>query len=197
MSKNYANSLNYSFDRNLEYETINKNLTQDLKSLFKEIKISNSLSKVKAMSNIIISLIQLRNGARISEIIEALEIFMSDLSTKTAIINIAKRKDYARREILLPKEVKKEMLEYLINFKVIDFDHKLKIQNKVRNYLNKYYDSNTHSLRYATINKLVEEEVPLNIVSKLVGHKNLNQIMSYTQNKKVKNVLEQLQNNKK
>ena len=196
MSKNDRNSLNYNFDRNIDYEIMNKQLTQDLKSLFKEIKISSSISKVKAMSNIIIAITQLRNGSRISESIEALELFMNDLTLKTAIITIAKRKDEARRELLLPKEVKKEMLEYLINYKVIDFNNKLKVQNKVRDYLNKYYDSNTHSLRYATINKLVDDGIQLNIVSKLVGHKNLNQIMSYTQNKKVKNVLEKLQNNK-
>lgn len=137
MSKNDINSLNYGFDRNKDYETMNKNLTQDLKNTFKEIKESNSLSKVKAMSNLIIALIQLRNGARISETIEALEMFMSDLTLKTTIITIAKRKDGAKREILLPKEIKKEMLEYLINFKVVDFNNKLKVQNKVRNYLTK------------------------------------------------------------
>lgn len=57
-------------------------------------------------------------------------------------------------------------------------------------FLTRHYGWNTHSLRYALINYLaIEKKTPINLVSKLVRHKNMNQILTYTQNKHVDELL--------
>ena len=50
-------------------------------------------------------------------------------------------------------------------------------KKRVLDYLLRYFECNTHSLRYACINYLIyEKNLPLNTVAKLVGHVGLNQL---------------------
>ena len=46
------------------------------------------------------------------------------------------------------------------------------------------FSCNTHSLRYAFINHMIYvENRPLPDIAKFVGHKNINQLVTYTQQK--------------
>lgn len=131
---------------------------------------------------------QLQNGSRISETIEAVRKFILDPESKVAVIKIAKRKDGFKRKILLPELITKEILERIkpqIKNNTIE-----ELSKKIRMFLNRHYGWNTHSLRYALINYLaIEKKTPINLVSKLVGHKNMNQLLTYTQNKHVDELL--------
>jgi len=47
------------------------------------------------------------------------------------------------------------------------------------------FKCNTHSLRYASINyMLFKQKKSMCVVAKFVGHKNINQLVTYTQQKK-------------
>ena len=178
--KNNPDKLNNGFDKGVDFHFANKLFLDKLKSLRAELKLDYNMHKVKALSNIVISLITLRNACRISETIEA---------------PIAKRKDGATREIYLPKEITKDTLEYIE--KVIAGHDPLKLQSKIRTYLTDSYGFNNHSLRYAAINYLIlEKNVPLPIVSKTVGHKSMNMLITYTQNKNVSALLQTLSDGK-
>lgn len=166
-----------------------------MKQLKTELKKDYNLHKVKALSNIVISLITLRNACRISESIEAIFKFINNKNLKVVIVPIAKRKDGATREIYLPKEITKDFLEYIE--RIITGSDPLKLQSKIRTYLIDTYGFNNHSLRYAAINYLIlEKNIPLPIVSKTVGHKSMNMLITYTQNKNVSSLLESLSSGK-
>lgn len=193
--KNNPDKLNNGFDKGVDFHFANKLFLDKLKSLRADLKLDYNMHKVKALSNIVISLITLRNACRISETIEATFKFLNNKSLKVVIVPIAKRKDGATREIYLPKEITKDTLEYIE--KVIAGHDPLKLQSKIRTYLTDTYGFNNHSLRYAAINYLIlEKNVPLPIVSKTVGHKSMNMLITYTQNKNVSALLQTLSDGK-
>ncbi|MBC7476292.1 MAG: hypothetical protein H7263_18555 [Candidatus Sericytochromatia bacterium] len=193
--KNDSEELKNGFDRGIDFHYANKLFIGKLKELRSELKNDYNMHKVKALSNIVISLITLINASRISESIEATFKFLNNKNLKIVIIPIAKRKDGATREIYLPKEITKEMLEYIEKV-IIDADP-LKIQSKIRTYLIDNFGFNNHSLRYAAINYLIlEKNIPLPIVSKTIGHKSMNMLITYTQNKNVSSLLKSLSTGK-
>lgn len=193
--KNDSEELKNGFDRGIDFHYANKILTSKLKELRNELKLDYNMHKVKALSNIVIALITLRNACRISESIESVFKFINNKNLRIVIVPIAKRKDGATREIYLPKEINKDILEYIE--KVILGAEPLKIQSKIRTYLIDNYNFNNHSLRYAAINYLIlEKNIPLPIVSKTVGHKSMNMLITYTQNKNVSSLLDSLSKGK-
>ena len=142
----------------------------------------------------VISITQLQNGSRISETINAFKMFIYDYDLKVAIITIAKRKDGFRRKILRPEIINSEILERIKS--EIKNDTIEELSKKIRMFLMRHYGWNTHSLRYALINYLaIEKKIPVNLVSKLVGHKNMNQLLTYTQNKHVDELLVSINKN--
>jgi integrase len=193
--KNDSEELKNGFDKGIDFHFANKIFLGKMKELRTDLKNDYNLHKVKALSNIVISLITLRNACRISESLEATFKFLNNKNLKVVIVPIAKRKDGATREIYLPKEISKDTLEYID--KVITGVDPLKLQSKIRTYLIDNFGFNNHSLRYAAINYLIlEKNIPLPIVSKTVGHKSMNMLITYTQNKNVSSLLESLSTGK-
>jgi len=192
------NELNYSFDKNLDYEIIKERISNKIIELIIDLHLDRNDKKLQALSNCTIALIQLVNGSRISEAIKATEYFVRNKHKQSMYVKISKRQDLANRVMKLPNEVDLFILEAIgITFNTYDIenkDHMAKLSSKVRTYLYDHFDKiNTHSLRYALINYLaIKKNVPLNLVSKIVGHKSMNQLVSYTQNKHVDNMLESL-----
>ncbi len=192
---------NYSFDKKLEYETIKQLIDDKIFELINQINTHYNEHKIKALSNCTITLIQLTNGSRISEAIKATDFFIQNTSKKSTHIKISKRKDHVSRIMKLPINITPQILEIIKmvfnqyniqNQKDID-----KLSSKTRTYLYSNFGKiNTHSLRYALINYLsIKKLVPLNLVSKIVGHKNLNQLIAYTQNHHVEDMLDKLSKN--
>lgn len=151
-------------------------------------------------------MIQLRCGSRISEACSAFVLFCKKgfdckvtvkiaKSETTKYKTVGKKKQLittkARfRNMIFPEwvdasELRADLCERL---KDIPFD---KLKKRVLDYLLRYFNCNTHSLRYACINYLIyEKNLPLNTVAKLVGHVGLNQLTTYTQQKNVDKVFD-------
>jgi len=55
-----------------------------------------------------------------------------------------------------------------------------KALNGVKMFANRYYGTNTHSLRYSWIAKMGREGIPTNLISKAIRHTNIQTIENYT-----------------
>ena len=183
--KKESDNINGTFDKGVNYSDAHKKFSDGIITIY-----SNYINQheLKRLTYLVISLVQLQNGSRISETIEAVRKFVLDPESKVAVIRIAKRKDGFKRKMLLPELITKEILERIkpqIKNNTIE-----ELSKKIRMFLTRHYGWNTHSLRYALINYLaIEKKTPINLVSKLVGHKNMNQLLTYTQNKHVDELL--------
>jgi len=178
--------INGTFDKGVNYSDAHKRFSGLINQLIGQAFLD--YHDENRLLYLIISLIQLQNGSRICETLRALNLFVADNSQRIVVIPIAKRKDGVKREILLPDLISPGLIERIKP--KIENNSTKHLSGRVRMYLTNYYGWNTHSLRYALINYLtIEKKQPLNLVSKLVGHKNMNQLISYTQNQHVSALL--------
>lgn len=123
-------------------------------------------------------LIQIKNGSRIGEAIEAYKKFVES-GERELSVRIEKRRDGEKRKILIPSFIERPE----------EITASLTKQN-LWNFAKKIIDSNTHSLRYAFITHMAlrEGENPA-IVAKIIGHKNLSHLLTYIQKKEAENKL--------
>lgn len=159
-----------TWDKGIDFETIMKKLVRDLK------KTRNC--------NIVIAIIQLRNGSRISETIKAYQEF---LKKKQLIVQVevSKKKSKEYRKIVIPDF----LLEYhKICKKDLEKPYKT-IYERYRKYLARRYRINTHSLRYSFITYLIEQGISESIIAKITHHSTLNYVLRYTQQKKADQIL--------
>lgn len=201
------------FDRDVDYIPMKNLLIQEY-----NIQQDNYLNKEnnilagKRVIFLLISMIQLRNGSRISEAVNAFRKFLNEGYKTKVIVKIAKsggikyiinkngikekiitterfRKmmfpiswiDTKKLDLIIPKI--KESHEYLINT--------TNIKINIFCYMQKRFSCNTHSLRYAFINYMIyQEKRPLCDIAKFVGHKNMNQLVTYTQHKNCDQIFE-------
>lgn len=190
--KVHSENLNGTFDKGVDYSQAYEKFTEAINLLINQPYINGH--ELKRLAYLTISLVQLQNGSRISETINAVKQFITDYELKVAIITIAKRKDGFKRKILLPEIINPELLKKIKP--IIKNDSIEELSKKIRMFLTRHYGWNTHSLRYALINYLaIEKKKPINLVSKLVGHKNMNQLLTYTQNKHVDELLVSINKN--
>jgi integrase len=136
-----------------------------------------------------ILLTQLRNGSRVSEAVRSFREFLTTKAIEVSV-RVSKRKDNALRLMIIPRE--------LINTNNIDICKELLIFNdkrlidRVKHYAKRVYDFNTHSLRYAFVTYLLKQGISPVVVSKITGHKNINYVLTYTQEKAGVEVLRSL-----
>lgn len=200
-----------SFDRGLNFEEIKDRLLTKTNILFKRLqKIAKPQLALKQLSYCIIALIQLRNGSRISEAIKAFKYFITNGIKKEAQIKISKS-DATK---IVKKDGKKRKIKLQARFRSIIFPNKWispkifkcvresdleewisssRMRKRVLDYLLNHFNANTHSLRYAFINHMLyEKKVEMGLVSKIVGHANMDMLVTYTQKKnaddKLKNI---------
>jgi len=127
-------------------------------------------------------LIQLRNGSRIGEALEAFKQFVKE-KKRIVTVRVEKRKDNVMRYMVLPEDL---TIDNILECREwVDRISLSSVKNYIRNKLN----INTHSLRYAFITYMLKKKVSPSIVSKITGHKNLNYILAYTQEKTAYEVL--------
>jgi len=155
-------------------------------------------------------MIQLRNVSRITEAINAFKTFVDKGIEFRAIIKICKSeaiktawvksadgkvKTQKRiitkpryREIMFPITwLNKININKLIK-QIIELNKSLMenvlLKKSICKYMERHFDTNTHSMRYALINHLIYvEKRPITDVAKFVGHRNVNQLVTYTQQK--------------
>jgi len=170
-----------SWDYGVDYEVAYKELVKLLRSAG-----SRGYAKCYAA----ISLIALRNGARIGEAIEAFAKFLQgDVFTRrledgrvalATQVRVEKHKKEDYRLIVFPSEILEQ-----------DFDtcRQLIVKGKdaVRAYVNRWLREklgiNCHSLRYAFITYMLKKGVSPAIIASITKHRNLNMILKYVQEK--------------
>lgn len=199
------------FDRGLDFDDIKTRLTNKFKLLEEEYKNLDSNDKyytrrkkmkIQKLIYICVALIQIRNGARISEAVSAFRIMITKKKYNIPVtVKIAKsgcRRFNRRlkkwkmtkttyRKIYFPSEwinIKS------LNDEFISYSSINNLRKRVLDYLLYNFDCNTHSLRYCYINyALYVKKVPLEIVSKIIGHNTQTQILAYVQNKNCEDTL--------
>ncbi len=130
-------------------------------------------------------MIQLRNGSRISEAIEAFKRFM--ITRKNEIyVKVRKKRRDDQRLMIIPEEL--QLVNVVECSDLINIDDK-RLRDRVRKFLYSRYRINTHSLRYAFITYLLKNNVNVSIIAKITHHSNLNYVLHYTQQRLADEVL--------
>ncbi len=166
-----------SWDRGIDYEYAYTMLTRLLHS---------NDTTTKCYSAVL--LLQLRNGLRVGEAVDAFKTFIKT-GKREFNIRVEKKKKPDERLVVVPVE-----LDDNIRFGCIDLAPlpKNTLVNRVKNWCRQKLGFNTHSLRYAFITYLLRQGVNPSIIAKITHHSKLDFILSYTQSKTAENVLRSL-----
>lgn len=177
------------WDMGLDYEGTYRLLVRELESA----RGKAGQRGLKRRLYLIIALIQLRNGSRVGEAID----FLYNISCeykREGLVRVEKRKDGYERLMVLPKEISKAdvlsvkgVLEEELNR-----HGKKGLVVRVSTWLRKTYGFNTHSLRYAFVSYLAKRGYPPQLIAKITGHRRLDYILHYTQEKMARAVLREL-----
>ena len=153
----------------------------------------------------IIALIQLKNGSRISEAVRAFTIFINKGIQNKIIVRISKtgaikimkngikkRAKVRYRKMIWPSWISDKSYNLLREHDIVKYLIKTnRLKKRVLDYLSRNFECNTHSLRYACINFMInDKKIPINVVSKYVGHGNVQQMITYTQQKHVDSIFD-------
>jgi integrase len=128
-------------------------------------------------------LIQLRNGSRVSEAVDA-AIKLADQKSSEVYVKVRKRRDEYERLMVLPEELK--IQDIAVCREILSRGN---AALRVKVYAKKILGINTHSLRYARITHMLRNNISPSIVAKITGHKKLDCILTYTQIKTAEEAL--------
>lgn len=196
------------FDRGMDYAVLRDKFIAEVERIYnciraikeedadKFYKKKNML--LKKLIYLIISSIQLRNGSRISESIQAFKTFLRiEKYTDKVVVKIAKsdslkinkkgkqfRLKPRFRKMMFPKKwIPPKLMDIVRNTDALkEVLNCGRVRLRLCDYLNKNFNCNTHSLRYACINYLLyDKKLEMGIVAKFVGHSSLDQLVRYTQ----------------
>jgi integrase len=136
----------------------------------------------------VILLVQLRNGSRVGEAVEAVKEFCRT-KEHAVRVHVEKHRGTDTRLMVLPEELRgKEGRDYLAQACL----RLAKLKNPksaVKEYCRATYGFNTHSLRYAFITYLLSKGVNPTFIAKITGHKNLSYVLHYTELKTAEDIL--------
>lgn len=193
------------FDRGVDYLEMKTKLIEEVGLIIADIeKLSENkrgyekdkLNLMRKYIYCLIAIIQLRNGARISEAVNAFEIFIQKKQKLDDKVNVkiakSKATKYKKGGEKVKTKTRYRKMIFPLNWvnKINDIDnirnylkeYEGSLNKRVLDYLNRNYKCNTHSLRYAYINyMLYTEKKEMTIVAKFIGHSNINQLIRYTQ----------------
>lgn len=193
--------LETGFDRGVDYSTMKQKLIDTYKSQLKAIEDDKLLSAYdrRVLLNkqlyCITAMIQLCNGSRILEACKAIKLFFKNKNfDEKILVKLAKSEctktndegeEYTTKARFRKMKFPSTWIEFQLTDSLTDALDKIKIRNlkqRVLDWLHKYHDCNTHSLRYAFINfMLYKKKQEMGVVAKFVGHSNLNQLVRYSQ----------------
>lgn len=177
------------WDQGLDYEKTYKLLLKDLEEAKKKV----GPRALKRRLYLTILLTQLRNGSRIGEAIDFIYNITKDFR-REALVRVEKRKDNHERLMVLPKEITKNDILVIKGH----LDEELKahgkrgLVTKISTWVKNTYGFNTHSLRYAFVSYLAKKGYPPQLIAKITGHRRLDYILHYTQEKVAKKILREL-----
>jgi len=167
------------WDRGLDFrETLKKLLT--FRRWLRSSPEMNTTKRVQ-LRNVNILLLALVNGLRISEAIECYYKWLENPSVKEITVKVAKSK--------------KEKYRICIASGLDSVDYKLTkdlprpTPNNLQSWTIQHFKFNTHSLRYAFINYMLQQGYDPATVSKIISHSKLETLMSYIQEKRAREAL--------
>ncbi len=170
-----------TWDRGIEYGLLRKRLLRLYRRMRE--KADKSRRYRKRLVHTLVLMIQLRNGCRVSEAVEALQ-KMALTGQRKVMVRVRKTKK-EEREVVLPKSVPDSDL------RLIREDTKTLTADQVKSFAKYNLGINTHTLRYAFITHLaVEKGIQPNVVAKITGHVDLDHLITYTQQVKAEEILE-------
>lgn len=215
LSKGFDRGIDYD---EIKEKLINKynELTKKLDDFYEKDDSTNSKQKHKKYNStkrvlhnkilyVLIALIQLRNGSRCIESCAAIKVFFkldnfkNKILVKIAKSECVKTKKLTGEEYITPRRNREIIFpstwidfELTDAFKVyLDMIPIIKLKQRVLQFLLREFNCNTHSLRYAFINHLLyKRKIEMGLVSKIVGHTNVNQLVRYTSQKNAQKVLD-------
>lgn len=204
----------HGFDRGVDFTIMKDKLIKDFEAInsrFANLDIDDSVYIRKRrmifhrMIYCLIALIQLRCGSRICEAVSAFKKFITSKNFDDKVfVKIAKSESIKyTKDTKEQYKTKARYRKMIFPTKWIKIDHidilesysskipNARLQKRVLDYLLKYFNCNTHSLRYAFINYMlfIEKKEP-SLIAKFVGHVNMNQIVTYTQHKQVDKIFD-------
>ena len=197
------------FDRGIDYYDIKdkliknyKQLIVDLKELDKDKKTYQTKKRITTHKIIytLVALIQLKNASRIIEACNAMKIFIKNnnfvdkITVKLAKSECLKTNSKTGKEFVTKARYRK----MIFPIKWIDFNLRdeiypylkaiklVQLKQRTYDYLNRYFQTNTHSLRYAAINHfLFDLKKEITLIAKFCGHVDCSQMVRYTQSKNI------------
>lgn len=204
------------FDRDIDYEPMKMKLIKEFEKQSEHYLTKNYITRAgNSVVYLFIAMIQLRNGSRVSEAVNAFRHFYENNYNQMAIVKIAKsggiKVKYVnegdkkvKKKIQTKERYRKIMfpetwLDQYVLEKVFEklksthhrFIYTSNLKEKMIQYMLNNFESNTHSLRYAFINyMLYVQKRPMNDVAKFVGHVNVNQLVTYTQQKNCEQIFQ-------
>ena len=192
--------INQGFDRGIDYKVIRKKFKIEMERLinyFEDIKDEQKFDrkKNKLLLKIIyltISCIQLRNGSRVSESIDAFKIFITKQNFYEKVLGKKIKLKIRYRKMMFPNWFDFDIMEVIKDSEAFqEIINCNRLRKRILSYLITNFNSNTHSLRYACINYLLyTKKIDIGIVCKFVGHSNPNQIIKYTQLKQIDGIFD-------
>ena len=138
--------------------------------------------------NLAVLLIQLHNACRISEASEGL-IKWIETGKQKVYVRIRKRREDKIRMVVIPEKVlkvEKVIRDYFEDERDISPEvlaRRVKVWSEIN------LNINTHSLRYAKITDLLERHNPIT-VAKITGHKRVDTLVEYAQEREAEEILE-------
>jgi integrase len=169
----------HKWDKGLDFrETLNKLLAYK-----RWIRSSPTIGKLKRISlrNVNILLLALLNGLRISEAIECYYKWLENPTVKEVTVRVAKSK--------------KDKFRVCVTEGLDSTDYKLTKHlekpkpNNLQAWTIQKFKFNTHSLRYAFINYMLQQGYDPATVSKIIAHSKLETLLSYIQEKRAREAL--------
>jgi integrase len=171
------------WDRGLDYEEAYGRILRTLSKNKRHTKCYDA-----------VLLLQLRNGARISEALRAFLEYMRGSakyhprSRKLVVtVHVAKKKRPEERLIVIPEELGDVDLSECRE--LLEKGDLFALKRRIEQYARDKYNFNTHSLRYAFITYLLMRGVNPSIVAKITKHSKLDFILRYTEEKKAEETL--------
>ena len=129
--------------------------------------------------------VQLLNGCRVSEAVDAVLAFARS-GERRVKVRVRKRKEGSERLVVVPERVELRRVAWLA-----DEEPRLLVR-RVKMYALSRLKVNTHSLRYAFITHLAKRGISAQIIAKITGHRRLDYILHYTQKVEAEKLLEKI-----
>jgi len=166
-----------SWAKELDYNQIYRKIAQTMPLFRGKFKPRG----LKAFVHLSVLLVQLRNGSRVSEAIEAIEKFTNS-KEKEIQVRARKRKRTYARTMIIPAEVRVEDIPQLKAAMPISIA-------AVKVFAARRLGINTHSLRYAFITHLSRQGIAPQVIARITGHTKLDYVLHYTERPQADEIL--------